>query len=195
MPSLPVSALPCIPSVFSSGDRLTLAGDPQVRDEQGRWTCERPECAHVLTDAEVRRLYTDTRYLTLFGLPLIAPAPIKADEPLPGRFVAEGESPFEADRPYLMASDKGGRFEGLTSDPGPWGIAQRAGTPKVPDRPGAWTYEMSMTDRGVVWYRAYGLTVAYIPAERPTGDDVTALMSVAVIRAAFSENAFAVRLV
>ncbi|MGW0757091.1 hypothetical protein ACWD1Y_11485 [Streptomyces sp. NPDC002814] len=200
MPSLPVSALPYIPSVFSPGDRLTLAGTSQTRDDMGRWTCEQPECSHVFTDADVRRLYTDTESLTWNGLPLIAPAPIAADEPLPGRPVAVGESAFEPDRPYLLAGDLLGNFHPVTDlEPGPWGPAQGASTFSGPRCPGP--FEMSLTATGVVWVRTpsrFGggiVTTALIPAELPSGDDVIALMSVAVIRAAFPEDAFAVRLV
>ncbi|MGA5411512.1 hypothetical protein ACPCSC_30195 [Streptomyces lavendulocolor] len=200
MTVLPVTALPYIPSAFSAGDRLTLAGDSQIRDDQGRWTCVRPECGHVSTDAHVRDLYTDTESLTMWGLPLIAPAPVNADEPLPGRPVAVGEPPFEADRPYLMAGDLLHVFGPVTElEPGPWGIAQGASTFSGPRRPGP--FEMSLTATGVVWARKpsrFGggiVTTALIPAELPTGDDLVTLMSLAVMRAALPEGAFAVRLV
>ncbi|MET9528169.1 hypothetical protein [Streptomyces coeruleorubidus] len=199
MPSLPVSALPYIPSVFSPGDRLTFAGTSQTRDDRGRWTCERPECSHVFTDSDVRRLYTDTGSLALNGLPLIAPAPVKADEPLPGRPVSEGERPIESDRPYLLAGDLSGAFLPLVEqEPGPWGVAQAASSWEAGDaRPGG--REVTLSASGVMWVRrpfcGRPWTYALIPAELPTGDDVVALMSVAVMRAAFSEDAFAVGLV
>lgn len=199
MSSLPVSALPYIPSVFSPGDRLTLAGDSQVRDEEGRWTCERPECAHVLTDAEVQRMYTDTTSLMLFGLPLIAPAPVGADEPLPGRPVNPGERAIESDRPYLLAGDLSGGFRPLIDEKrGPWGEAQaasawEAGPARLSGR------EVTLTANGVVWVRkpfcGRPWTYALIPAELPTGDDVVSLMSVAVMCAALREGGSVIRLV
>jgi hypothetical protein len=182
-----VSALPYIPSVFSPGDRLHVNMETQVRDHNGRWACWRPSCPYVLSDTDVRRLYTDPDALTRFGVPLLAPSPVEEDQPLPGQPVAVGENPFEADRPYLMAgprTDSGGEFTALVTESSPWGPAQRTVIPKAPTKPTAWTYEMTLTETGVVWYRAYGLPVAYIPAELPTGDDVVNLLTAAVLRAA-----------
>lgn len=199
MTSLPVSALPYIPSAFSPGDRLDFAGEFATRDDNGRWICERPECSHdSLTDADVRRLYTSTETLTRFGLPLLAPGEVSDAEPLPGRAVATGEAPFERDRPYLVCGNLLGYFHPITEmDPGPWGTAQGAATFNGPKRPGE--HEMTLTATGVVWVRTpsrFGghlVTYAFIPAEMPSGDDVVDLMSVAVLRAAFPADGYVPR--
>ncbi|MFC8538071.1 hypothetical protein ACFUJY_29725 [Streptomyces sp. NPDC057249] len=183
---LPLSALPYIPSAYSPGDRLEVAGEVQIRDEQGRWTCGRPECPNLLSDADVRRLYTAPDLLTRLGLPLIAPRSVPADVPLPGRPVSIGESPFERDRPYLMCGNLLGNFHALTvSDPGPWGIGQSATTLDDPLRPG--NHEVTLTATGVVWVRKRScfdgaqMTCAFIPAELPAVDEVMALIVAAVL--------------
>ncbi|MER6230918.1 hypothetical protein ABT169_17465 [Streptomyces sp. NPDC001616] len=198
--NLPVTALPYIPSVFSPGDRLDFVGDFQTRDDKGRWTCDRPECMHVFTDSDVRRLYTDTESLTRLGLPLLSPAFVPEDKPLPGRPVAVGEAPFERDRPYLTISNLiGGNFHPVTEmKSGPWGVAQGACTFDGTRRPVE--YEMTLTATGVVWARGRSLfggalvTSAFIPAELPSGDDVVNLLAVAVIRAAFPFEDYCPRL-
>lgn len=186
---LPLTALPYIPSEFVPGDRLTYAGKTFRRAESGLWLF--PGIGPV-SDAEVRQVYTDPEHLEVFGVPLMAPAPVPTDEPLPGRPVAVGENPFEA-RPYLMAADLRGAFQSIPDD-GPWGIAQRVGAPIAPKGPVAWTYEMSLTDTGRVWYRAHGMTVAYVPAEDPTEDETVAILAAAVLRLAFPESVTVLRI-
>lgn len=186
MSLLPITALPYIPSVFSAGDRLSVGSETLTRDEKGRWVCEHEWCPCVTTDAGARSCFTDPELLVLFGVPLLSPAPVPADEPLPGRPVAVGEQPFE-ERPYLMVGTGPGDapFQPLKNTNGPWGPAQRACTPSAPDSPTAFTYEMTLTDTGTVWFRLSGNTFAYVPAETPTDAEAHGLMSVAVLRAAF----------
>lgn len=193
MTILPVSVLPYIPSVFSPGDRLDFVGDSQTRDDKGRWACGRQECTHVFTDFDVRRLYTDTESLTRFGLPLLAPGFVSDDEPLPGRPVAMGEAPFERDRPYLISGNLLGVFRPtIARDDGPWGTAQGAAAFDGPVRSG--DREMALTATGVVWTRERSrftrapVTYAFIPAGPPKGDELVDLLSVAVLRAAFSPD-------
>jgi hypothetical protein len=189
---LPLTALPYIPAAFAPGDRVTHLTCSLMRDSSGLWTCKSCEPRGPINDSSIRRRFVEAVSLEVLGVPLMAPAPVPTDEPLPGRPVAEGENPFEV-RPYLMAGDLGGVFQPLPGD-GPWGIAQRASTPIAPNGPAAWTYEMSLTDSGRVWYRAHGLTVAYIPAEDPTDNETVAILAAAVLRLAFPETVSVLRL-
>ncbi|MER7688766.1 hypothetical protein [Streptomyces sp. NPDC097610] len=181
MPLLPLTVLPYIPAVFAPSDRLTYAGKTYVRNESGAW--ESPGLPSV-TDAEVRVVYVDPQHLAVFGVPLVFPAPIAAGERLPGRKVAEGENPFE-DRPYLMAGQLGGVFMAFGSD-GPWGTAQRACTPDMPEGPAVFDYEMTVTDSGRVWFRAFGIPLVYVPADLPDESEVPPLIEAAALRLGFA---------
>ncbi|MGW0844135.1 hypothetical protein ACWD26_29160 [Streptomyces sp. NPDC002787] len=181
MSLLPLTALPYIPTMLAPGDRLTYAGKTYVRNESGVW--ESPELPAV-TDAEVREVFVDPEHLNTFGVPLLCPAPVTAGKPLPGRRIADGENPFE-DRPYLMAGQMGGEFIAFGGD-GPWGIAQRACTPSMPDGPVVFDYEMTVTDSGRVWFRAFDIPLVYVPADLPDEDEVPPLVEAAALRLAFT---------
>jgi hypothetical protein len=178
---LALTVLPYIPTRFAAGDRLTYAGKTYVRNQSGAW---QSRGFPAVTDAEVREAYVDSEHLNAFGVPLLFPEPIAAGEPLPGCPVAKGESPFES-RPYLMAGQMNGQFMAFTGD-GPWGTAQRACSPRMPDGPVGFDYEMTVTNSGRVWFRAFGIPLVYVPADLPEESEVPPLIEAAALRLGFT---------
>ncbi|AWI32646.1 hypothetical protein [Streptomyces tirandamycinicus] len=192
-----MSVLPYVPAVFTPGDRITLAQETHTRDERGHWACDTPLCPSSFTDDEMRRFFADPRTLAQVGPLMIAPADLAPGDPLPGRVVESGEDPFELSRPYLMAGTAGPShmpFQPLRDDvPGPWGFGQRTRVSHKPlARMRCW--QMTLTPTGVVWLRLPSGTgtYAYIPADEPGAEQIEALMTVAVLRAAFPAGAVAI---
>ncbi|MFB8025923.1 MULTISPECIES: hypothetical protein [unclassified Streptomyces] len=194
MSVLPPSVLLAVPVTFAPGDRVTFTDETHTRDEQGRWMCSHPACP-PMTDDQIRSAFTDPALLEVLGAPLIAPASVGVDEPLPGRPVGEGENPFESEHLYLLAGTRGPSANPFVAvpeaAPGPWGLHQRTLTIHVgPVRSS--NYEMSQTATGVIWLRLPNGsgTYAYIPATDPASELVDGLLALAVLRAAFPPRIF-----
>ncbi|MFJ5588292.1 hypothetical protein ACIQCG_00915 [Streptomyces noursei] len=182
MSKLSPSVLPLIPSAFATGDRVSYWRCTFERLPSGTWACVTCGPAPIpFTDADIRDRFVNPPLLdALDGIPLIAPANVPADAPLPGRPVPDGENPWESGRPYLLCSTGNDVPTMLAavqgSEPGPWGIAQAALT-----TPGNLcrgdVFEASMTETGTVFLRMTGgaVTLAYIPAEEPTTEESNAL--------------------
>lgn len=193
MTLLSPSVLPLIPSAFATGDRITYGQHTVERLASGMW--ESPALGPApfpVTDAQIRTLFVSPFALdTLGGVPLFAPANAPADMPLPGRPVADGESPYEVGRSYLICSTGNEVPTMLDAVPvdegGPWGTAQAALTAEG-GRTGGAEFEVSMTETGTVYLRIPGgaVTLAYVPAEDPTQDEANALIEHAALQCAYA---------
>ncbi|MEV0487309.1 hypothetical protein AB0I69_42755 [Streptomyces sp. NPDC050508] len=190
MSVLPPSVLPLVPSTFATGDRVSHRACTLERLASGRWTCVKCGPSLGATDASVRELFVNPEFLEAQGgVPLFSPANVPDDAPLPGRPVADGESPYEAGRPYLFCStgvEKPVSLQGVpAAEPGLWGPAQFAFTAKsVPACSDV--FETSMTETGTVYLRVPGVTLAYVPADLPTEPEMVALLSYSVLLHAFA---------
>ncbi|MFF0754458.1 hypothetical protein [Streptomyces sp. NPDC004267] len=181
------SVLPLIPSTFAEGDLLASGPCTLERLVSGQWACTKCDNPTVtVTDAIVRRYFTDPTSLEAFGVPLFTPAHVYVDEPLPGRPISAGENPFERDRPYLVCSTRqGGFISGVVNrETSFWGPAQVAVTVNGSDPADemlAAGREISLTETGTVFVRkpSIALTVAYVPAESPTEAEASGIVAYA----------------
>ncbi|WP_433860239.1 hypothetical protein [Streptomyces kronopolitis] len=191
MPVLPPTVLPLVPSAFATGDRITHQACTLERLSSGNWACVKcgPPSAPK-ADARIRELFVAPECLDTLGVPMFSPANVPADMPLPGRPVAEGESPFEEGSPYLFCSTGNERPTYLAGVPaselGPWGPAQFALIAKG-SRVRGDEFEVSITETGTVYLRIPGgaVTLAYVPAELPTESETVAILSYSVLLHAF----------
>ncbi|MEU7228986.1 hypothetical protein [Streptomyces chrestomyceticus] len=183
-----------MPVAFTTGDRITVFGTTHARSVDGRWMCG-ADCVAAFTDEEARRMFTHLPLLAKAGVPLLAPASVGIDEPLPGRPVRGREVPFEQGRAYLMAGTSGPSADPVMPlpeidvEPGPWGPGQRTTVaPQLDHFPPKW--EVSLTETGVVWVRlpAGTGTYAYIPAEAPDYDEIKPLLVTALLALVLSDD-------
>ncbi|KIF00922.1 hypothetical protein PL81_38530 [Streptomyces sp. RSD-27] len=185
------SVLPLIPSSFATGDRIQYGPCTVERLSSGLWVCVDCPVPFRYPDADMRQLFVNPASLELVGVPLFSPANVPEGIPLPGRPIAEGERPYELDRPYLMCAASGSTpYMGpvKSEKEGPWGAAQLALTSQ--SRAGGEDFELSLTETGTVYLRLIGtpLTYAYVPAEYPTDEEGADILSFAVVRTAFASD-------
>lgn len=185
------SLLPLVPLAFSVGDSVTHSRCSFERVAADRWVCVKcGPTSPASSDVQMRERFTEPIHLETFGAPLLAPVTPAAGEPLPGRPVRDGESPFEPGGTYLMCStgnEEPPTLHGLRSEkPGPWGPAQAAlvATGQRISGPSHGWYERSMTETGTVYIRMDdgAVTLAYVPAGPPTDDEAAALVAYTALR-------------
>ncbi|MEU3502613.1 hypothetical protein ABZ726_18245 [Streptomyces hundungensis] len=189
MSTLAPSVLPLVPSVFSAGDRISFSRCVLERDASGdsdQWLCTICGPAEVsYTDETARRLFVAPALLARNGVPLFAPAAPRPNEPLPGRLMAMGERPFTVGTAYLMCATDANDPESLvavrTTSMSFWGTGQLAFVSGC-GMYGHEAYELSLTDAGTIFLRIPGtasITLAYVPAVKPTAQEAAALTAYA----------------
>ncbi|MFJ5142963.1 hypothetical protein [Streptomyces sp. NPDC088707] len=188
MTLLSPSVLPVVPSAFMPGDRITVGSCTVVRLASGVWECSTCKDDPIsVDDATIRDLFVSPSRLTELGrVPMVAPAEVPADAPLPGRPVLSGEKPFEPGRTYLVCSTGVGTgLAGVRGGSGPWGAVQAALVPAHGGPSCGEHFEVSLAETGTVFMRCAegGVTFAFIPAEQPTETESHALMTYAAVLA------------